>query len=85
MKYKEMYILFGGENKREGSINKIEGKQAEENDEYKLDPFIASGEAPMSEEIIDLVASDSEEEDQHDQKRNPSSANVEILNHPLDE
>ena len=52
----EMYILFCGENKHESSISNLNGKQADDKDEYKLDPFIASGEAHMSDKIIDLVA-----------------------------
>ena len=78
----EMYILFCSEERQESSINNFDGIQANDKDEHKLDPFIASGEAPNSDEIIDLVASDNEEE--LDQKPYSSHARENEKSHPLD-
>ena len=80
----EMYLLFEDEHNNEKSISNLEGQHEDDIEVYHLDPFLASGEAHMPDDIIDLVNSDSEEEDRHEQDRIPSNAKAGTLSHPMD-
>ena len=79
----ELYLIFGDGNNKEKSISNLVGLQEDDNEAYHLDPFIASGEAHMPNDIIDLVNSD-EEEDQHEKDRVPSNAEAAKPSHPMD-
>ena len=79
----ELYLLFGDGNNKKKSISNLEGQHEDANEAYHLDPFVASGEAHMPDDIIDLVNSD-EEEDRHEQDRVPSNAKAVTSSHPID-
>ena len=79
----EMYILFGGRSNNETSNNNLASPHEEDTDAYFLDPFVASGEAHLPDDIIELLSSD-EEEDSKVQEKESSTAKEEKVYHHMD-